>query len=143
MDLEAIYDFDAPAAKVWDLMVDPDVVAACLPGCDHLEPLGEDTYRAKLTLSVAAISGSYEGTVAIVDQEPHRAYRILVDGKGGAGFIKGDATVALSEEGGRTRVSVAGHALVGGLIARVGQRLLGSVSKTMMDRFFSCLQQRV
>ncbi len=124
-------------------MIDPATVAACLPGCDRLEPAGEDTYKAKLTLTVAAISGSYEGTVAIVDQRPPHSYRLLVDGRGRAGFIKGEARIELAGENGRTRVSVNGRAQVGGVIVRVGQRLLGSVSKTMMDRFFSCLQQKV
>ncbi len=143
MDLQATYDFDAPSSRVWDLMIDPVTVAACLPGCDALEPDGVDTYKAKLTLAVAAISGSYEGRVSIVDQRRPHSYRLVVDGRGKAGFIKGEAQIELAGENGQTRVTVTGRAQVGGLMARVGQRLLGSVSKTMMDRFFYCLQQKV
>lgn len=142
MDLSASYTFAAPAATVWNLLIDPNVVASCLPGCDRLEPIGEDRYRASLTLTVAAISGEYTGTVAILDKQAPRSYRLVVEGTGKAGFVKGEASVELTEQDGSTIVNVKGQGQVGGLIARVGQRLLGSVSKMMMDRFFACLQQR-
>lgn len=140
MDLQGTYSFDASASKVWDRLIDPEVVGACLPGCDGLEPLGDDKFRVKLTMTVAAISGSYEGTIAIMDKQPPRSYRLLIEGNGRSGFVKGEASLELAEENGKTLVTVRGTAEVGGLIARVGQRLLGSVSKMMMDRFFQCLQ---
>ena len=142
MDLSASYTFSASPTEVWNLLIDPDVVAAFLPGCDRLEPIGEDRYRAALTLAVAAVSGQYSGTVAIVDKRPPRSYRLVVEGTGTAGFVKGEATIELVESNEMTIVNVKGQGQVGGLIARVGQRLLGSVSKMMLDRFFSCLQQR-
>ncbi len=143
MELSATYAFAAPREVVWQLLINPDVVASCLPGCDRLEPLGDNRYRADLTLTVAAVGGHYTGIVAIVDQEPPRSYRMSVDGSGKAGFVKGDATVELAAQGDSTVVTVTGRGQVGGLIARVGQRLLGSVSKMMMDRFFACLQEKV
>lgn len=143
MELFATYTFPASPAVVWRLLIDPEVVASCLPGCDRLEPLGDNRYRAELTLTVAAVSGHYTAIVAIVDQEPPRSYRMMVDGSGKAGFVKGDAMVELAGQGDSTLVTVAGHGQVGGLIARVGQRLLGSVSKMMMDRFFACLQTKL
>jgi carbon monoxide dehydrogenase subunit G len=143
MDLSASYTFASSATTVWDLLIDPEVVASCLPGCDRLEPLGDDRYRVELTLAVAAVSGQYTGTVAILDKRPPHSYRLVVEGAGKAGFAKGEATIELREEGETTTVSVTGQSQVGGLIARVGQRLLGAVSKMMMDRFFACLQQKV
>jgi carbon monoxide dehydrogenase subunit G len=143
MDLSESYTFAAPPATVWNLLIDPDVVAACLPGCDRLEPIGEDQYRAALTLAVAAVSGSYTGTISILDKRPPHSYRLVVEGTGKPGFVKGEATVELVEDNDSTIVNVKGSGQVGGLIARVGQRLLGSVSKMMMDRFFACLQSKV
>jgi uncharacterized protein len=140
MDISASYTFSASPETVWALLNDPEVIAACLPGCERLEPIGEDRYRATLTLAVAAVSGEYTGTVAMVDKHPPRSYRLIVDGAGRAGFIKGEATIQLVPQDGATIVNVAGQGQVGGLIARVGQRLLSSVSKMMTDRFFSCLQ---
>ncbi len=143
MDLSGSYTFSASQETVWDLLNDPQVIAGCLPGCDRLEPIGDDRYRAVLTLAVASVSGEYTGTVAMLDKHPPSSYRLLVEGSGKPGFMKGEATVELSPRDEGTLVSVKGSGQVGGLVARVGQRLLGSVSKMMMDRFFTCLQQRV
>ena len=145
MQLSATYTFNAPREAVWALLLDPEVLAECLPGCESLEPTGDGTYRAALTVGVAAISGRYTGTVTIADsQEPSR-YTLVVDGKGRGGFVKGEADVSLVPDGDRdggTLVTVDGRAQVGGTVARVGQRLLASVSKMMMDRFFGCLSQK-
>ncbi|MGE3511293.1 MAG: CoxG family protein [Vicinamibacterales bacterium] len=145
MQLSGTYAFNAPIDRVWTLLNDPDVIAACLPGCDQLEPLGDDRYRASLSMAVAAISGQYSGTVALRDKQPPRSYRLLVDGSGKAGFVKGEATVTLAEPSdapGTTMVTVSGDGQVGGLMARVGQRLLGSVSQMMLDRFFADLRAK-
>ena len=143
MDISATYTFAAPAETVWNLLIDPAVVAGCLPGCESMVPDGEDRYRATLKLAVAAVSGEYEGTVELADQLPPTSYRMVVDGTGRPGWVKGEASVALTETDGTTTVTVEGRAQIGGLVARVGQRLLGSVSKMIMDRFFVCLQSRI
>jgi len=142
MNLTASYTFSASPETVWKLLNDPEVIAGCLPGCERLEPIGEDRYRAALTLAVAAVSGQYTGTVAILDKHPRQSYRLVVDGTGKTGFVKGEATIELVPQNDSTIVNVTGQGQVGGLVARVGQRLLTSVSNMMMDRFFSCLQER-
>lgn len=144
MEISATYTFDAPRQQVWDLLIDPAVIAGCLPGCEALEPTGPDTYRAELTIGVAAITGRYSGVVRIADKQEPARYTLVVEGKGKPGFVTGSASVTLAEADGgrRTSVAVAGSANVGGTIARVGQRLLGGVSKMTMDRFFACLRAR-
>ena len=145
MNLSATYTFGAPRQAVWDRLIDPTVVAACLPGCESLEPVdaGEgDTYHAVLTIGVATISGRYEATVVIADKQEPSSYRLVVKGRGKAGFANGEADVTLTEEGNQTAVSVVGRAQVGGTVARFGQRLISSVSKMMMDRFFACVAAR-
>lgn len=142
MDVKGRYVFAAPAARVWDLLLDPQVVADCLPGCEKLSPIGDDRYEATLTVGVAAITGTYQGTVAIADKHPSSSYRLLVEGSGRAGFVRGESAISLVDEGSETVVEVNGTVEVGGAVARVGQRLLGSVSKMMLDRFFGCLQKK-
>ena len=142
MDVSATYTFEAPRDHVWRLLIDPDVIAGCLPGCESMEAVGEDAYRATLTIGIAAITGRYQGTVRMTDKQEPERYTLVVEGRGKPGFVNGSATISLAEEdgGAATRVAVAGTAQVGGTIARVGQRLLGGVSKMTMDRFFACLQ---
>ncbi len=143
MDVSGSYTFAAAPDAVWKLLTDPDVIAGCLPGCDRLEPIGADQYRATLALAVASIGGRYTGTVSMLDKNPPHSYRLVVEGRGTPGFVTGEATIELIAEGNGTTVRVTGRGEVGGLIARVGQRLLGSASKLMMDRFFECLQGRL
>lgn len=143
MELTAQYKFPETPAHVWDLLMAPQAISSCLPGCEAFEPLGEDRYRVVLNVGVAAITGSFEGTVEIADKNPPVSYRLTIDGRGRPGFVKGGATVTLVDDEGGVTVHVAGVAQVGGLIAQVGQRLLGATARMMMDRFFNCLQRRL
>lgn len=143
MNITGSYTFNAPPDRVWALLMDPVVIAACIPGCDRLEPDGEDRYRATLTVALAAITGTYEGTVVITEKVPPSSYRLVVDGQGKPGFVKGTAAIALRAAGAATVVDVSGTVETGGPIARLGQRLIGGVSKMMQDRFFDCLQSKL
>ena len=143
MDFTSSYTFNATPERVWSLLMDPHVIASCLPGCDRLEPDGEDRYRARLTVAFAAVTGTYDGFVVLSDKVPLTSYRLTGEGQGRAGFVKCSAHIALRAEGDRTIVDVTATVQTGGIIARVGQRIIGSVSKMMQDRFFSCLKERV
>ena len=108
-----------------------------------MEPEGEDRYKVKLTVAIAAITGGYEGTVVISDKVQPTSYKLTVEGQGKPGFAKGTSAIALRADGDKTVVDVTGTVQTGGPIARVGQRLIGGVSKMMLDRFFACLQGKV
>ena len=141
MDVNSSYSFDAPAARVWEVLLDPDALAQCMPGCEKLTPLGNDQYEATISVGVGSIKGSYMAKITVADQVPMSSYRLIVEGTGTPGFVRGVAHISLEDHGETTLVKVAGEAQVGGTVARVGQRLIGSVNKMMMDRFFTCLQE--
>lgn len=143
MDITGSYTFNAPPDRVWALLMDPAAISSCIPGCDRFEPDGEDRYKATLTLGLAAITGTYEGTVVITEKTPPASYRLNVDGEGKAGFVKGNVAITLRAEGATTVVDVTGTVETGGAIARLGQRLIGNVSRMMQDRFFACLQSKI
>ena len=143
MDISGSYTFNAPPGRVWDLLMDPAVIASCIPGSDKFEPDGEDRYRVTLTVALAAITGSYSGTVAITEKIPPTSYKLVAEGQGRPGFVKGSSAIALRADGDSTIVDVTGTVQTGGPIARVGQRLIGSVSKMMLDRFFGCLRSKI
>ena len=143
MELTAEYTFDAPIARVWEVLMDPQSIAACLPGCQKFEAIGDDRYQVTLTAGVAAITGSFSGTVVMADKKPFESYRLIVEGRGAPGFVNGQSTITLrSVDGGVDTVviAVAGTVTVGGLVAQVGQRLIGATARLMMDRFFNCLR---
>ena len=143
MQLKSSYVFDAPQERVWDLLMDTRTVASCLPGCRELRELGEDRYQAELVIAVAAITGNYGATIAIENKTPPRSYRLVVQGTGRTGFVRGEAWIILSAAGDHTNVEVTANADVGGVVARVGQRLIEGVARTMMDRFYACLQSKL
>ena len=143
MEISGSYTFNAPPERVWALLMDPGTIASCIPGCDRFEPDGEDRYRARLTVALAAITGTYEGTVVLSEKAAPVSYRLTAEGQGRPGFVKGTSAIALRADGASTVVDVAGTVQTGGPIARLGQRLVGSVSKMMLDRFFACLQSKL
>lgn len=143
MKLAGSYPFEAPVERVWGLLMDTTAIAACLPGCRELRDLGEDRYQAELVIAVAAITGNYGATVAIEEKLPPWSYRLVVQGSGRSGFVKGVAVITLQAAPAGTIVNVDADADAGGAIARVGQRLLEGVGRTMMNRFFACLGSRL
>ena len=143
MEISGSYRFDARPDRVWNLLMDPVVIASCIPGCEELAPDGEDRYRARLNVALSAITGRYDGTVVISEKKPHTSYHLTVEGQGKAGFVKGDAVLALRADDASTIVDVSGTVQTGGPIARLGQRLIAGVAKMMQDRFFASLQSKL
>lgn len=143
MELSATYTFDAPVQQVWDLLMDPRAVGSCLPGCRGLQPAGEDRYEVELSMAVAALAGSFKGTVSLAEKVAPQSYKLIVEGAGRQGFVKGHANIWLEPEGERTRVQVQAQAEAGGMIARIGQRLLEGVARTTMDGFYACLRKQI
>lgn len=143
MDIFGSYTFDVSADRVWDLLMDPAALSSCIPGCTRFEPDGEDRYAVTLTVALAAITGTYNGTVNLTDKTLHTLYRLVMEGQGRAGFVKGSSVISLRPAGESTAVDVSGAVHTGGPIARVGQRLIGGVARMMLDRFFACLKAKL
>jgi carbon monoxide dehydrogenase subunit G len=143
MEISGSYSFNAAPDRVWALLMDPAVLSSCIPGCERFEPDGDDRYRVTLTVGLAAITGTYQGTVVLTDKVPSTSYGLVVEGQGRPGFVKGTSAIVLRAEGATTAVDVSASVQTGGAIARIGQRLIGSVAKMMMDRFFECLRSKL
>ena len=143
MEFKSKYEFEATPEMVFDAMTSPEMVADCLPGCDALEPLGDDRYQATMTLGVAAIKGRFRGTVALRNQNRPESLMLQVEGKGNAGFAKGEALIEISETEAGSSVAVQAKARVGGPVARVGQRLIAGTAKMIADKFFACMRNQI
>ena len=143
MKVEGAYSFPAPPERVWGLLLDPDNLRGCIPGCESLTETGPDRWDATLKVGVASIRGTYKSKVAIVDKQEPTSYTLQVEGSGGPGFVKGSAKITLTPEGEGTRVAVDGDGQVGGTVAGVGQRMLGGVAKMLMNQFFECLKAKL
>ena len=137
MKIEGAHEVPAPRQRVWDAFLDPEQLKKAIPGCEKLEAIGQDEYKATMKIGVAAVKGTFEGKVRITDKKAPESYRMGVEGSGGPGFVRGEAAITLSDSATGTRVAYSADVQVGGLIAGVGQRMLGGVSKMMADQFFN------
>ena len=143
MKIESSWTIVADRETVWTALLAPELLASCIPGCKKLEATGEDTYDISLTAGVASITATYTGSVSVTDKRHPDSYRMVVEGTGSGGFVKGEAVVSLAVISDGTEVSVVGDAQVSGVVARVGQRLMGSASKMLMNQFFNCMKTRI
>jgi carbon monoxide dehydrogenase subunit G len=134
MKMHGTYTLPAPIDQVWVFLMDPEAIAKVMPGCEQLEEIGPDTYRATLKLGIAAVKGTYAGSVQLLDKTPPTSYRMLIDGSGTPGFVKGEAAVALTGQDEQTVLTYTADIQVGGLIANVGQRMIGGVAKLIVNQ---------
>jgi carbon monoxide dehydrogenase subunit G len=132
--IQGQYVFDGTRQEVWDLLLDPEVLRRAVPGVQSWEEVGPHEYRATLKIGVAAVSGTYSGTVAAGDLRPPEHMVLRMDGSGKQGFIKGQGTVDLSEQGQQTLMVYAGDLQVGGALAGAAQRVLPGVAKWFIDQ---------
>jgi hypothetical protein len=143
MKVEGSRDIAAPRERVWTALLDRGFLIQAIPGCEELQEVSEGEFKAKMKVGVAAVKGTFEGRVRLSDLDPPRRYRMAVEGAGGPGFVRGQATISLADVEGGTRVTYDADVQVGGLIASVGQRLLGGVSRMMLDQFFGRMTELV
>ena len=136
MKFAANYMLPATREKIFAMITDPAVLQRCIAGCEKMERTGEDNYNAHLKIGIAGLKGSYLGKVQLLDKRPPESYTLLMEGKGGPGFLKGTARIQLTEKDGGTELRCEAEAQVGGMIAAVGSRLIEAVGKKLMDDFF-------
>jgi carbon monoxide dehydrogenase subunit G len=141
LKISGSYNVPANRDRTYQLLQDPEVLAKCMPGTDHLERLAPDEYQMKMKMAIASIGGLFTGKIRLADPNPPESFRLLVEGTGKIGFIKGEGLLNLSEEGNLTQVSYDGEVQVGGTIAGVGQRLLDTTSKMILKKFFEKLAE--
>ena len=129
---------------VWAKLNDPEVLKACIPGCEELTTTDENGFQAVAKLKVGPVSARFKGKVTLSDLDPPNGYKISGEGEGGvAGFAKGAATVTLIDQDGGTLLKYDVEAQIGGKLAQLGQRLINGSSKKLADEFFANFAQAV
>ena len=129
-----------PASReaVWAKLNSPEVLKACIPGCEEMERTDEGGFRAVAKVKVGPVSARFKGKVTLSDLDPPNGYKISGEGEGGiAGFAKGGAVVALSDKDGGTLLTYNVEAQIGGKLAQLGQRLINGAAKKLADQFFT------
>ena len=143
MEISGNRVFDAPQSAVWEKLLDPAAIRRAIPGCEAMDATGPDTYDLTIKVGIAAIKGTYSGTVEVRDQKPEESYRLVVSGSGKPGSVQGDALLSLSEQDGKTTVTYQGDVKAQGVIARMGSRLLGGAAKLLIGQFMDGMEKQL
>ena len=134
----------ASQADTWTALNDPEVLKACIPGCESIERSGENEYVVRMTARVGPVSAKFKGKMALSDIKPPHSYAIAFEGQGGvAGFAKGSAAVSLAAEGHDTRLSYTAKANVGGKLAQIGSRLVDAAANKVAGEFFAAFNEKM
>jgi carbon monoxide dehydrogenase subunit G len=140
MKIEGSHTIKAPRDLLYQLMTDPEILRRCVPGCQSLEDAGDGAYKITLKAGVGSIKGVFTGSIKLEEMREPEHYKMIVDAKGQAGFLKGEGSIDLIEQGEETLVNYTGETGVGGTIAGVGQRMVQSTAKMMAGQFFTAVE---
>jgi carbon monoxide dehydrogenase subunit G len=144
MEMEGEERIAAPRDVVWQALNDADILRQCIPGCQSLEWTSPSELAASVKLKIGPVSASFSGAVTLSEVEAPESYTITGEGKGGiAGFAKGGAHVTLVDEGPETLLRYTAQAQVGGKLAQLGSRLIGSSSQKLAAQFFADFNKAV
>lgn len=136
MKINGSYLVPAAQERAYQLLQDPAILAKCMPGTDQLTKIGDDEYEMKMKMMIASMGGLFAGKVRLADQHPPETFKLIVEGSGKIGFVKGEGLLNLAPQGEGTEVKYEGEVHVGGTIASVGQRLLDTTAKMIIKKFF-------
>jgi len=137
MDMQGSRQLAITQQQAWTALNDPAVLKTCIPGCDKVEPTGENQYAIGMSLKIGPVSAKFSGKIMLTDIMPPESYKLSFEGQGGpAGFGKGSAAVKLTPNADGCDLSYTANASVGGKIAQLGQRLIDGAAKSMAEDFF-------
>lgn len=134
----------ASQQETWSALNDPEVLRACVPGCESITKVNENEYQVQMTARVGPVSAKFRGRLSLFDIKAPDSYSLAFEGQGGAaGFAKGAAQVALSPQGKQTRLGYQAKANVGGKLAQIGSRLILGTARKLADGFFKKFAETV
>jgi hypothetical protein len=127
----------------WQALNDPEVLRACIPGCESIDWVSDTEYRLAMTARVGPVSARFSGRLVLSDVVAPQSYTLKFEGQGGAaGFANGTARVALAPAEGGTRIDYAVNAQIGGKLAQIGSRLVDGAAAKVADDFFARFVER-
>jgi carbon monoxide dehydrogenase subunit G len=131
----------APRERVWELLNDPNRLSRLIPGLEKLETVGPDSYAGTINVGIAAVKGTYSGTLKLEDKRAPEHYKMVIDGKGRQGFMRGTGTIDLvAKDSATTTLRYVGDVQIGGALMQVGQRMIDSAAKMMLGQFFAAAE---
>ena len=140
------FEVPQPVDKVWAFFQDIPQVAACLPGAELTDDLGDDTYAGKVAVRMGPVKLQFTGKAHIVERD-EAAKRIVVDAAGadekGRGQASMNVTAQLAAAGRGTKVQVDQDLELSGAAAQYGRGMISDVTAVLMRDFAATRQKRI
>ena len=134
----------ASQADTWAALNDPEMLKACVPGCESIDRTSDTEYLVQMTARVGPVSAKFKGKLNLSNMNPPHSYSIAFEGQGGvAGFAKGGADVSLTPQGHATKLAYKVKANVGGKLAQIGSRLVDAAANKVANDFFVTFNEKV
>ena len=162
MEMNGSQVITASVARTWEALNDPETLKACIPGCEAIEPVGDNIWMVALNVRIGPVGARFKGRLALTNIVQPNAYTIDFEGQGGAAFARGSADVRLSPasedagpndmgqaeaitdgDGAATLLEYGVNAQVGGRIAQIGARLVDAAGRKLADDFFRRFNEQV
>ena len=144
MEMNGSRTVPADIDTTWRALNDPEVLKACIPGCESVERVSDNEYRLTMTARVGPVSARFTGRIVLADIVAPTSYTLSFEGQGGAaGFAKGEARVTLSANEPGTRIDYQVKSQVGGKLAQIGSRLVDGAAAKVADDFFARFADRL
>lgn len=137
------YTFDAPRDAIWPSIFDPRELVRVVPGCEALEQTGDDQYQGVLRLGIAAVGGTYQTVVRVLETAPPRFCRMQGEVSGAPGILAGEAQFELEEIDGQTRLTYDGQATITGALGQMSPRLVEGVARSLIKQGLARLEAMV
>ena len=133
----------APPEEVWHALLDPDRLAAVIPGCHALDEVGENSYRADVSLGVGPVRGRFRAGVALTELDPPRSAKLSGDLAGPLGSSRGSGNVRLEATDGGTRITYDYEVEISGTVAAIGGRMMDGAARILVGQFFERLASQL
>ncbi|MFN0109051.1 MAG: SRPBCC family protein [Blastocatellia bacterium] len=140
MKIEGSYTIRSARERLFTLLISPETLQRCVPGCQSLEANDDGSYKMIMKTGIGSIKGMFSGLVRLNEINAPSHFKMIVEGKGVPGFLKGEGLLDLAEQDEDTTINYSGDVSVGGTLASVGQRMIQSAAKMMAGQFFAAIE---
>jgi carbon monoxide dehydrogenase subunit G len=144
MQLAGKHTLNAPPSLVWNILMDPDILARIVPGITRLERISDNSFKAIVEIKMGPVSGSFTGNLLMEEIQEEKEFTLKVQQSSKIGNANAAIKISLVPTvESSTEVAFDGDVKLSGLLATMGQRVLGGVSNTLTKQFFTNMEKEL
>ena len=144
MQLTGKHVVDAAPEKVWDMLMDTDTLARIVPGISRLEKTGDNTFKSVLEIKLGPVSGSFTGNLQLEEITEQKGFTLKVQQNSKIGNANAAIKIDLLQiDTCQIEISFNGDVRMTGLLANMGQRVMGGVANTLTKQFFANFEKEL